>query len=468
MSSQSKKLIAVVGATGQQGGAVVRALQAQGQFNVRALTRHPGKQRALADEVVEADLDRPETLDAAFAGAYGVFLVTNFWEPGTDEIKQATAAVHAAKKAGVSHFIWSTLPDVEKISGGKLHVPHFTGKAKVDPIVKEAGFAHHTFVVAPFFYQNLVGLLAPQKQEDGTLGWVLPIDPTVRGIHMGDIREIGDIVAGAFAHPDQAGNGEYLPLVGDFMSFNEIVDTLNRQGHRVLIQTSPRGSIRQALPGCRRDRSDVCLVPGLHLFGRGLARPNRARQQASGPATDQVLDMGPSQSPGSRERLISPFGSTPLTNPKEILMNTSATAATRGVSCPHLARVIVECDQERFRARGTHFAFGTVPPVRRWQARRLCGNRGVHVIGRRPGVLLPVVIATETLGAIAIMLGWQTRVAAVLLAGYSLLAALLFHTDFANQIEMIMFLKNVSIAGGFLLLATHGAGPLSLDRRYAK
>ena len=85
-----------------------------------------------------------------------------------------------------------------------------------------------------------------------------------------------------------------------------------------------------------------------------------------------------------------------------------------------------------------------------------------------PGVLLPVVIATEVLGAIAIILGWQTRVSALLLAGYSLLAALLFHTNFADQIEMIMFLKNVSIAGGFLLLVANGAGPLSFDRRLAK
>ena len=85
-----------------------------------------------------------------------------------------------------------------------------------------------------------------------------------------------------------------------------------------------------------------------------------------------------------------------------------------------------------------------------------------------PGVLLPVVIATEVLGAIAIILGWQTRVAALLLAGYTLLAALIFHTNFADQIEMIMFLKDVSIAGGFLLLAVHGVGPLSLDRRLAK
>ena len=115
------------------------------------------------------------------------FLVTNFWEQGTDELKQATAAVRAAKDAGVKHFIWSTLPDVEAISGGKFHVPHFTGKAKIDRIVKEAGFANHTFVIAPFYYQNLAGALAPQKQADGSVGWALPLDPDVRCIHMGDI-----------------------------------------------------------------------------------------------------------------------------------------------------------------------------------------------------------------------------------------------------------------------------------------
>ena len=165
MSSNSKKLIAVVGATGQQGGAVVRALQAGGQFRVRALSRNPGKHRELADEVVEADLNRPETLEAAFEGAHGVFLVTNFWEEGTDERKQATAAVHAAKDAGVKHFIWSTLPNVEAISGGKFNVPHFTGKAKIDRIVKEAGFANHTFVIAPFFYQNLWALLLRKSRQ---------------------------------------------------------------------------------------------------------------------------------------------------------------------------------------------------------------------------------------------------------------------------------------------------------------
>src|SRR5258708_35739624 len=94
--SNNKKLIAVIGATGQQGGGVLRALKASGQFKVRALTRNPDKHRELAEEVLEADLDKPETLKAAFEGAHGVFLVTNFYG-GADELKQATAALRAAK-----------------------------------------------------------------------------------------------------------------------------------------------------------------------------------------------------------------------------------------------------------------------------------------------------------------------------------------------------------------------------------
>src|SRR5438094_9062552 len=165
MLSNNEKLIAVIGATGQQGGGVVRALQARGQFKVRAMTRNPDKHRELAEEVVGADVDKPETLKAAFEGAHGVFLVTNFYG-GADELKQATAAVRAAKNSGVKHFIWSTLPDVEAISGGKFNVPHFTGKAKVDRVVKDVGFENYTFVIAPFYYQNLAGAIGAHKQAD--------------------------------------------------------------------------------------------------------------------------------------------------------------------------------------------------------------------------------------------------------------------------------------------------------------
>jgi uncharacterized protein YbjT (DUF2867 family) len=249
MGQTNKGVIAVVGATGQQGGAVVRAIRAGNQFKVRALTRNPAKHRELADEVVEADLNRPETLASAFKGAHGVFLVTNFQEHGAEELKQATAAVRAAKDAGVKHLVWSTLPDVEAISKGKLHVPHFTGKAKVDRVVKEAGFANHTFVVAPFYYQNLIGVLGPQQMPNGSVGWTLPLDPTVKSIHMGDIAELGGLVAGAFAHPDQAGHGEYLPLVGDFLSFNEIIDTLKQQGHNFSVHQVPKEVFSGFFPG---------------------------------------------------------------------------------------------------------------------------------------------------------------------------------------------------------------------------
>lgn len=247
--SNTQKLIAVVGATGQQGGAVVRALQASGQFKVRALTRHPDNHSTLGDEVVLADFDRPETLKTAFAGAHGVFLVTNAWEAGANELKQATDTVDAAKEAGVKHFIWSTLPDVETISRGEFHVPHFTDKAKVERLVSDAGFAYHAFVIAPFYYQNLLGAMAPQKQADGTAGWTLPLDPEKRVIHMGDITELGRIVAGAFAQPELAGQGEHLPLVGDFLSFNEIIGTLNSQGNQFSFQQVPREVFAGWFPG---------------------------------------------------------------------------------------------------------------------------------------------------------------------------------------------------------------------------
>jgi putative oxidoreductase len=85
-----------------------------------------------------------------------------------------------------------------------------------------------------------------------------------------------------------------------------------------------------------------------------------------------------------------------------------------------------------------------------------------------PALLLPAVIATETLGALAVALGWKTRIVAFLLAGYTLLTALLFHHYFSDPIQMLMFLKNVSIGGGFLLVLANGAGQISLDARRTK
>lgn len=224
-----KKIIAVVGATGLQGKGVVNALKKNGSFTVRAITRNPDKYTGNADEVVLGDLTNLDSLANAFKDAYGVFVVTNFWE-GANELEQGKIAIAAAKKANVAHFIWSTLPNVEVISKGKFEVPHFTGKAMVDEIVKTAGFSYYTFVQPPFYFQNLTGQLGAQPQQDGSLGWTLPIDPTVKGIHMSDINDLGKVVAGAFLNPEKVGNGSYLSLATELKSFNDILDTFIANG----------------------------------------------------------------------------------------------------------------------------------------------------------------------------------------------------------------------------------------------
>ena len=170
-----------------------------------------------------------QSLKDAFKNAYGVFVVTNFWE-GADEIAQGKNAIEAAKATGVQHFIWSTLPDVEIISKAAFEVPHFTGKAKVDDLVKSAGFKYSTFVQPPFYYQNLVGMLGPQPKQDGTTGWTLPIDPTKKVIHMADINDLGKVVAGAFLQPEKVGNGNYLALATELNSFHDIINAFKANG----------------------------------------------------------------------------------------------------------------------------------------------------------------------------------------------------------------------------------------------
>jgi len=233
MALESPKTIAVIGATGAQGGSVVRALQERGEFRVRALTRNPDAASGLADEAVAADLTRPETLGPAFDGAYGVFANTNsFAGPDTDEVAQGTTAVEAAKAAGVHHYIWSTLPNVAEIANGKYTVPHFTNKASVNAVVRGAGFRWFTFVEPPFYYQNLASPMYPTPPgADGTPTWSVPMNGEVRSIHMGDITEFGNVVAGAFEQPQTVGEGQHLSFAGDLVSWDDIVTTLNSQGH---------------------------------------------------------------------------------------------------------------------------------------------------------------------------------------------------------------------------------------------
>lgn len=287
MTSTGKKLISVVGATGAQGGGVVRALKERGAFAVRALTRKPSDYRGEADEVVEADLTRPETLGRAFEGAHGAFLVTNFWEKSAvPERDQARAAIRAAREAGVHHLIWSTLPDVRAISGGAFDVPHFTDKAAVDADVAAAGFPRYTFVEAPFYFQNLTGVMAPQPQPDGGKAWTLPLDPTLRCIHAGDVSELGKVVAGAFEQPDAVGNGQHLAMSAELLSFDDIIATLRAQGQIAGYRRVPAEVFAGFFPGAH-ELAAMCQYWEKHTYFGPNAdeKIERARQIAIGPFT---------------------------------------------------------------------------------------------------------------------------------------------------------------------------------------
>jgi uncharacterized protein YbjT (DUF2867 family) len=242
----ANQIIAVMGATGTQGGGVVEELLARQQFAVRVLTRNPNSDKAKAlqakgCEVVQGDFTKPETLEPAFQNAYGAFVVTNFWDPGTmaSETAQGALAVKAAKTAGVQHLVWSTLPNCQKISKGKYEVIHFTGKALVDAEVKAAAFPYYTFVEAPMYFQNFVGMMAPQPMEDGGNGWTMPMNPTAKVLHIGDPVEMGKLAARVFEHPDTVGAGQYLAQASALTSWQEMIDTLNAQGHHFRFKQVP-------------------------------------------------------------------------------------------------------------------------------------------------------------------------------------------------------------------------------------
>lgn len=245
-----QKVIVVIGATGSQGKGVVTALVNEGSYKVRAVTRNPQNYSGSAHEVIKADLTDIDSLKEAFKNAYGVFAVTNFWE-GADEIAQGKAAIQAAKSNGIKHFIWSTLPNVEAISNGTFEVPHFTGKAKVDELVKNANFEYYTFVQPPFYFQNLIGQMASQPKEDGTVGWTLPVDPGKKIFHMADINDFGKVVAGAFLHPEKVGDGSYLSLATELNSFNDILHAFKANGKEYSFTKVPKEVFSTFFEGAR-------------------------------------------------------------------------------------------------------------------------------------------------------------------------------------------------------------------------
>ena len=254
--ADTKQIIAVIGATGAQGGALVRAILADrsSPFTARAITRQTSsdKARALADagvDVVAADADRPETLEAAFAGAHGAFLVTNFWEHFSPEreLVQATNLATAVKAARVAHVVWSTLEDTRKLVPlsddrmptlqGKYKVPHFDGKGEADEVFRRLGVPT-TFLLTSFYWDNLIYFgSGPKRGPDGTLALTFPMDDKkLPGIAAEDI---GKCAYGIFVRGREL-IGKTVAVAGEHLSGAEMAAALTRAlGQEVRYQNVP-------------------------------------------------------------------------------------------------------------------------------------------------------------------------------------------------------------------------------------
>lgn len=239
-----KKIIAVVGATGAQGGGLVRAILADksGSFAVRAITRDTKSEKAEAlrasgAEVVAGDADNPATLGSAFAGAYGAFLLTNFWEHFSPEreLTQARNMAQAVKAAGVQHVIWSTLEDTRKwvplednrmpTLMGKYKVLHFDAKGEADDIFRQLGVPT-TFLLTAFYWDNLIYFgSGPQRGPDGRLGITFPMDDKrLPGIAAEDI---GKCAYGVFKRGREL-VGKTVAIAGEHLTGKQMADALTR------------------------------------------------------------------------------------------------------------------------------------------------------------------------------------------------------------------------------------------------
>jgi len=305
-----RKIIAVLGATGAQGGGLVRAIteDADGGFAARAITREIGSEKArelarLGAEVVAADVDDPESLKRAFEGAYGAFCVTFFWAHFSPdkEIAQAKGMAQAAKHAGLRHVIWSTLEDTRKwvplddnrmpTLMGKYKVPHFDAKGEADRVFAEAGVPT-TFLLTSFFWDNLIHFgMGPKRGADGKMAFSLPMgDKKLPGIAAEDI---GRCAYGIF----QQGRefvGRTVGIAGEHLTGTQMAAALTRSlGQEVRYNYVPpevyRGlgfpgaedlgnmfqfkrDFEEAFCGARDLEQSRALNPALQTFEAWLAR----------------------------------------------------------------------------------------------------------------------------------------------------------------------------------------------------
>jgi uncharacterized protein YbjT (DUF2867 family) len=256
-----KKIIAIMGATGAQGGGLARAIAADhnGPFVARGITRKPNSEKGLAlaklgVEVVPGDADDPPSLERAMAGAYGVYCVTSYWEylSGEREGAQATAMARATRKAGVQHVVWSTLEDTRKwvplgdtrmpTIQDNYKVPHFDSKGSVDHVFAEEA-APTTYMLAAFYWDNFINFgMEPQKGPDDELVLALPLGGAkLPGIAAEDI---GRCAYGLFRRGADT-VGQRFGIAGEILTGTEMAEKMTRAlGRTVRFQDVPFDAYR--------------------------------------------------------------------------------------------------------------------------------------------------------------------------------------------------------------------------------
>ncbi|MEW2516442.1 NmrA/HSCARG family protein [Streptomyces sp. NPDC046870] len=251
-----KKVIAVAGATGAQGGGTARAILAEPEsgFAVRAITRNPDSPAAkelaeLGAEVVRADFGDEPSVRKAFEGAYGAFLVTNFWAhmSAAKEIEELQVLVRSAKAAGLRHVIWSTLEDTREllpledgrmpVLQEKYNVPHFDAKGEGNELFRAAGVPT-TFLNTTFFFQGFLQDFGPRRGEDGVLTLSLPLEDgkLLAGVDAADIGR----TAFAILKRGERYIGQTVSLAGDHLTGAQYAEKLGAAlGEPVRFQSVP-------------------------------------------------------------------------------------------------------------------------------------------------------------------------------------------------------------------------------------
>jgi len=236
----TEKVIAVTGATGSQGGAVVRELLGRG-FELRGITRHPDSDAAkklagLGIEPVQADLDDEESLKRALEGAWGVFAVQNTWEAGVQkEEEQGKRLARIAKQVGVQHFVYSSVGSAHKNTG----IPHFDNKFRVEQVVKGLGFPSYVIFRPVFFMENLLG---PWFLQGDRISAGMKPDTKLQMIAVSDI---GRVEAQGFIRTEELA-GQEIDMAGDELSLHEATTILGRAlGRKLEFVSIPVDAVRQ-------------------------------------------------------------------------------------------------------------------------------------------------------------------------------------------------------------------------------